>query len=127
MCNDPYVPKANGNATSKISEAASYTSPFGEDQSEVVRPQTRAKARTNLRTPYVQSAPHLVPHLKRPRSRRKPQGDDDGITQPRDDSTSNSSFQMFLSLPNTPDTEDPLKIFHANRQFAPGLCNESYI
>ena len=119
MCNDPYVPKVNNGSASKPHEAAAtYTSPFGEDQSEEMRPQTRAKTRTNPRTPYVQSTPQLLPNIKRPRSRRKP---------PEQETTSTSSFQMFLSLPNTPDTEDPLKILQANRQFAPGLCNESYI
>merc|ERR1712107_744163 len=53
MCNEPYNPKVTQNVNnSKINEVATYTSPFGEDQSS--RPQTRAKSRTKPRTPYVQ-------------------------------------------------------------------------
>ena len=67
---------------------------------------TRAKSRTKPRTPYVQSAPQVT-HLKRPRSRRQ-------MLTPASAMASNdepnhrpatASFYMFLSLPNTPDTE----------------------
>ena len=67
---------------------------------------TRAKSRTKPRTPYVQSAPQVT-HLKRPRSRRQ-------MLTPASTMASNdesnhrpatASFYMFLSLPNTPDTE----------------------
>ena len=127
MCNPPYDPKVNNSASKFITtEAATYTSPFGEENSDT-RPTTRAKSRTNQRTPFVQSAPQLLPtHVKRPRSRRKPQ------IQPCD-TTSATSFQMFLSLPNTPDTEDPLKIdhrynnVHRRPHLFPGLSSESYI
>ena len=127
MCNPPYDPKVNNSASKFITtEAATYTSPFGEENSDT-RPTTRAKSRTNQRTPFVQSAPQLLPtHVKRPRSRRKPQ------IQPCD-TTSATSFQMFLSLPNTPDTEDPLKIDHRYNNVQrrphlfPGLNSESYI
>ena len=113
MCNEPYVPKVN--SASKISEAATYTSPFGEDESETIRPQTRAKARTHQRTPYSQS--QSSQHIKRPRSRKKPAED-------QTEASGTTSFQMFLSLPNTPDTEDPLRTYP---HLMPGLSSESYI
>ena len=130
MCNPPYDPAAAAaskvNSASKFSEAATYTSPFGEENSDI-RPQTRAKSRLNHRTPYVQSAPQLLPHVKRPRSRRKPQEDQDVETG----STTSSTFKMFLSLPNTPDTEDPATIYQKNiqrsRQFPGFISSESYI
>lgn len=121
MCNDPYAPKVTSSSTrsSETASAATYTSPFGDEDNEensVIKLQTRAKARTNhQRTPFVQSAPQL-PRIKRPRSRRQ--------IQPLDDEPRRGSFQMFLSLPNTPDTEDPLKVYP---QLKPGLSSESYI
>ena len=61
MCNPPYDPKVNNSASKFITtEAATYTSPFGEENSDT-RPTTRAKSRTNQRTPFVQSAPQLLP------------------------------------------------------------------
>ena len=134
MCNPPYDPAAAAaskvNSASKFSEAATYTSPFGEENSDI-RPQTRAKSRLNHRTPYVQSAPQLLPHVKRPRSRRKPQDDQDLHHDAETGSTTSTSFQMFLSLPNTPDTEDPTTIYQKNIQRRsqpyPGLSSESYI
>ena len=61
MCNPPYDPKVNNSVSKFITtEAATYTSPFGEENSDT-RPTTRAKSRTNQRTPFVQSAPQLLP------------------------------------------------------------------
>ena len=124
MCNPPYDPAAAAaskvnNSASRFSEAATYTSPFGEENSDI-RPQTRAKSRLNHRTPYVQSAPQLLPHVKRPRSRRKPQSAEDKTT---------TSYEMLLSLPNTPDTEDQMKNYHTNqrRPCCYGINSESYI
>lgn len=112
MCSTPTkdsTPK-NTPKKEKFNEVATYTSPFGEEENEenLIRPQTRAKARKHhQRTPFVHSAPQL-PHIKRPRSRRKP-------------AENEANIQVFLSLPNTPDTEDPLKLY-------PSLAsNESYI
>ena len=136
MCNPPYDPAAAAaskvnNSASRFSEAATYTSPFGEENSDI-RPQTRAKSRLNHRTPYVQSAPQLLPHVKRPRSRRKPQDYDADLHHDAETgSTTSTSFQMFLSLPNTPDTEDPTTIYQKNIQRRsqpyPGLSSESCI
>ena len=124
MCNEPYVPKAIDSTTtaSRVSEVATYTSPFGEEEP---KPQTRAKSRSNHpRTPYVQSAPQIH-HIKRPRSRRiQPQEADQQQQQQQ------SSVPMFLSLPNTPDTEeaDPVRVFRSRAPYlVPGMNHESYL
>ena len=112
MCNEPYVPKTLA-VTASAASAATYESPFGEDS----RPHTstRVKSRTKPRTPYVQSAPQMT-HVKRPRSRRTATAS----ASTQDEAT--SSFYMFLSLPNTPDTE---LMMNPSSKVIPGT--ESYI
>ena len=119
MCNEPYNPKVNPVNNSKINDVATYTSPFGEDQAS--RPQTRAKSRTKPRTPYVQSAPSLQITAKRPRIRKRPS------TTTNHQASSSNSMSTFLSLPNTPDTEDAMRIYRTNPHLVPGLSSETYI
>jgi hypothetical protein len=132
MCSEPYVPKvapnaANGHPPAAVDlPAAKYTSPFGYED----RPQTstRAKSRTNPRTPCVQSAPNLK-NSKRPASKRRKHPPPTASSN-RDEATSTtSSFNLFLSLPNTPDTEDPYRMLRTNHMVPqmPGLGTESYI
>ena len=123
MCNEPYNPKVNPVNNSKINEVATYESPFGEDQT--ARPQTRAKSRTKPRTPYVQSAPSLQITAKRPRVRKRPSTTQDSMAATTSSNT--NSMSTFLSLPNTPDTEDPMRIYRTNPHLVPGLSSETYI
>ena len=123
MCNEPYNPKVNPVNNSKINEVATYESPFGEDQT--ARPQTRAKSRTKPRTPFVQSAPSLQITAKRPRVRKRPSTTQDSMAATTSSNT--NSMSTFLSLPNTPDTEDPMRIYRTNPHLVPGLSSETYI
>jgi len=131
MCHEPYVPKISSASSASrmvVNEpAASYTSPFGEENTNnPIRPQTRAKSRTNPRTPYVQSAPQLTHNqAKRPRSRRKVSVAENDENPKSDPNT--AGFQMFLSLPNTPDTEDPLRMLRTKPNVVPILGTQSYI
>ena len=120
MCNEPYIPKTatlTGSASSvdRRCNPAIYESPFGEDRqtqssssatSNNTHASARVKSRTKPRTPFVQSAPQMT-QLKRPRSRRMMNQTTEANNQ--DDhsrSNTNTSFYMFLSLPNTPDTDE---------------------
>ena len=118
MCNEPYVPKTASVAsmTSKGGNAAIYESPFGEDRNNLhsssstshSHTSARVKSRTKPRTPFVQSAPQMT-QLKRPRSRRMMQVEASANNQDHHHesrSNTNASFYMFLSLPNTPDTDE---------------------
>ena len=118
MCNEPYVPKTLA-VTASAASAATYESPFGEDS----RPHTstRVKSRTKPRTPYVQSAPQMS-HVKRPRSRRTAATSAASAASEATTSEATSSFYMFLSLPNTPDTE---LMMNPSSKVIPGT--ESYI
>ena len=118
MCNEPYIPKTatlTGSASSvdRRCNPAIYESPFGEDRqtqssssatSNNTHASARVKSRTKPRTPFVQSAPQMT-QLKRPRSRRMMQPEA-GANQEDSRSNTNASFYMFLSLPNTPDTDE---------------------
>ena len=122
MCNEPYIPKTatlTGSASSvdRRCNPAIYESPFGEDRqtqssssatSNNTHASARVKSRTKPRTPFVQSAPQMT-QLKRPRSRRMMQVEASANNQGHDHesrSNTNASFYMFLSLPNTPDTDE---------------------
>jgi len=114
----PFAPSINPIHRQHIDEtfpAAKYTCPFGEEKHSAVS--LRVQSRKTRRTP--------VNIVEMPRPRSRPRRDVASASEP--------PFQLFFSLPNTPDTENPIYLERRRRNvnviptLIPGIGTESYI
>ena len=108
---------------SEINEAfpaAKYTCPFGEEKHSAVS--LRVQSRKNRRTPVN------IVEMPRPKSRPRRDTVSAASVPP---TTTSDPFYMFFSLPNTPDSENPVYIERRKRPLMttiiPGVGTESYI
>jgi len=94
------------------------SSPFGEEKHSAIS--LRVQSRKQRRTP--------VNIVEMPRPRSRPRRDAASAT-----TTTSDAFHLFFSLPNTPDTENPIYLERRRRNvnmmpaLIPGVGTESYI